>query len=330
MIDRASLLEAYKAYDCLNADVAHPIIKIFVSYIKPSFLFKSRILTPIHLGRAVETANSKDGEISKTDVRWLHQNCIGDDDVEGSLSPLNRRIGFFTGTYWAWKNYERLGSPDYFGSFGYRKFLAPSCLSRLSDYDAILPQPEKFRMTIKEHFHYWHGDDGLKMLTNIIENCFSARERTCFEEYANSSKGYFHELYILRKELFFDFCEWMYSKLLFLLERYPFMIPGIATQFSPRPIDEVAEHLKDFLGNETYTQCEQELRNKQCKSEKRDIAYVFERLTGFYLYDKIVHSGLRYLEADVINYAGLAEANSPFRLAVISKMRNRARAVNRT
>ena len=44
------LLNDYKEYDYLNTNRQTPLIKILVSYIKPSFLFKSDILTPIHLG----------------------------------------------------------------------------------------------------------------------------------------------------------------------------------------------------------------------------------------------------------------------------------------
>ena len=139
------LLNEYKKYDCLNQDKKKPLVKIFVSYIKPSFLFKSEILTPIHLGRAVEKDNSKDGKITDEDIKWLHENCIGDDDFEGNISHVNRRVGFLTGTYWAWKNYEKLGNPKYFGSFGYRRLLNPICLENLKEFDIILPPKYDFK-----------------------------------------------------------------------------------------------------------------------------------------------------------------------------------------
>ena len=58
LVNEQNLLDEYKKYDFLNKEKAK--IKILVSYIKPSFLFKSEILTPIHLGRAVEKEISKD------------------------------------------------------------------------------------------------------------------------------------------------------------------------------------------------------------------------------------------------------------------------------
>ena len=111
------LLNEYKKYDYLNSDKENPLIKILVSYIKPSYLFKSKILTPMHLGRSVATEVSKDGEVSEDDLKWLYDNCIGDDDFDGSISNVNRRVGFLTGTYWAWQNYEKLGNPEYFVLF---------------------------------------------------------------------------------------------------------------------------------------------------------------------------------------------------------------------
>lgn len=56
-MNEQELLYEYKQYDGINNN--KPLVKILVSYIKPSFLFKSEILTPIHLGRAVERDTSK-------------------------------------------------------------------------------------------------------------------------------------------------------------------------------------------------------------------------------------------------------------------------------
>ena len=95
------------------------------------------------------------------------------------------------------------------------------------------------------------------------------------------------------------------------------------------PIGKIKEHFVDFLGDDVYERCNHELCDKQCKFEKRDLAFLLERLTGFYLYDKIVRAGLRYYEAEVLNYAQCIEANSPFRMAIIDKMRSQVRTINK-
>ena len=94
-MNEQELLYEYKQYDGINNN--KPLVKILVR------------------------DTSKDGVISDEDIKWLHENCIGDDDFEGNISSVNRRVGLFTGTYWAYKNYEKLGNPVFLGSFGYRK-----------------------------------------------------------------------------------------------------------------------------------------------------------------------------------------------------------------
>jgi hypothetical protein len=255
------LLDEYKKYDYLNADKNNPLVKIFVSYIKPSFLFKSEVLTPIHLGRAVEKDNSKNGKISDEDIAWLHQNCIGDDDFEGNISNVNRRVGFLTGIYWAWKNYEKLGNPKYFGSFGYRRLLKADCLENITEFDCILPSMVDFSKTgptIKEHVSKLQGENTLIIMINTMQK-ICPNEITLFMEYLNFTKGYLYEIYILKKDLFFDFCEWIFPILFELLN------------ISPKKYA--------FIDNKTIS-----AEFVQKTNEIRDIAYIVEILTGFYCY----------------------------------------------
>ncbi|WP_270991463.1 DUF4422 domain-containing protein [Campylobacter upsaliensis] len=101
-------------------DNKNPSIKILVGYHKPAKLLKDDILTPIHLGRALATEASKDGEMSQEDFEWMCENMIGDDTGD-NISHLNRYLNELTGIYWAWKNYDKLGNPDYIGYMHYRR-----------------------------------------------------------------------------------------------------------------------------------------------------------------------------------------------------------------
>ncbi|EOH7902799.1 DUF4422 domain-containing protein, partial [Campylobacter coli] len=103
-----------------NLTTQNPSIKILIGYHKPAVLFKDEILTPIHLGRALATQASKDGEMSKEDFEWMCENMIGDDTGD-NISYLNRYFAEFSGLYWAWKNYSRLSNPDYIGFMHYRR-----------------------------------------------------------------------------------------------------------------------------------------------------------------------------------------------------------------
>ena len=70
-VDESTLLNEYKKYDFLNKKNMN--IKVLVSYIKPSFLFKSDILTPIELGCDVEQDVSK----LKSSCRFFYGNLLG-------------------------------------------------------------------------------------------------------------------------------------------------------------------------------------------------------------------------------------------------------------
>lgn len=95
-------------------------IKILVCYHKKDRLFKNDVLVPIHCGRAVAKEKHKDGKISEKDYNWLINNMIGDDTGD-NISHLNREVNETSAIYWAWKNYDKLGNPDYIGLCHYRR-----------------------------------------------------------------------------------------------------------------------------------------------------------------------------------------------------------------
>lgn len=292
----SALLDEYKKYDYVNQDKQKPLIKILVSYIKPSFLFKSEILMPVHLGRAVEKEASKDGEISDEAIQWLHENCAGDDDFEGNISAVNRRVGFLTGTYMAWKNYDKLGNPKYFGSFGYRKLFPPYFLSDLNDYDAILPNRECLsdgsgkKQFILKHSKVWY-DIMIEAL-----NFAWADDVKSFEEYFNSSNLYLYEIYVLKRDLFFDFCNWIFPILDYLLKL------DESRWIISEKEDAAILKLRQ-LSNEEYS-----TKEEYEKYKVRNIAFIIERLTGYYLYKLTLKKDIKIKHIDVIH----TELESPF------------------
>jgi len=267
------ILSEYKCADVLNENRQNPLVKIFVSYIKPSFFYKSDILTPIHLGRAVAKQFSKEGEISDEDLAVLHENCIGDDDFEGNISAFNRRVGFLTGTYKAWKNYDKIGNPEYFGSFGYRKLLPAVCLENIQKYDLILPRLTKVEPSVKEHLTRLHGDRLYKALEEVLE-VFHPDLLKEAQDYFSGQFAYSHELYVAKKEVFFDYCRWIFPIL-------------------------------EYLLNLNFDKYEQDVLNRtiikfEAKGEIRDVAYIIERITGFYFYHLTRTTNLKFKEYEAI------------------------------
>ena len=275
-MNQQELLDEYKKFDYLNKE--NSLVKIFVSYIKPEFLFKSDILTPIHLGRAVEKESSKSGEITQNDTKWLHQNCIGDDDFEGNISHLNRRIGFLTGTMKAYRNYEKLGNPKYFGSFGYRKLLDSSCLANLEDYDFILPELYTTKATVKKFLTWLHGSWLYAAMEEVMAR-LHPDELDDMRLYFNQHSAYSHEIYIFKKELFFNYCAWIFE----------FLDELLKIDFTKYPI------LKEDKDN-------YKLYYFESIGEKRDIAYIIERITGYYLYRLKNTTKLKCKEVPVVTF----------------------------
>jgi len=95
-------------------------LKICVGYHKPYFLCKSDFMCPIQGGRAVANVENKDGKCDIAAQQWLIDNTIGDDTGD-NISNLNRNFCEMTIQYWVWKNYEKIGNPDYVGFMQYRR-----------------------------------------------------------------------------------------------------------------------------------------------------------------------------------------------------------------
>jgi len=192
-------------------------IKILVAYHKKSPLFKNDIVIPIHAGRAVAKVKSKDGVISDQDFEWLMKNMIGDDTGE-NISELNRDLNEWTVLYWAWKNYDKLGNPDYIGLCHYRRFFELPVLKhkRFGDYlNKHGYSQENFDTIFKKYeFIYGHatppapqvGFDGWQKAVELSQKYHPL----LYKEYLNfrkEMKFYCNNMFIMKKEDFFNMCK---------------------------------------------------------------------------------------------------------------------------
>ena len=129
-----------------------PKVKILISYHKPAVLLKDEVLTPIHVGRALATQSSKDGSISEEDYKWMLDNMIGDDTGD-NISHLNRTLNELTAIYWAWKNYDKLGNPDYIGFMHYRRLLV------FNEYEYDKYEQTKINKAYRDIFDDFNNDN---------------------------------------------------------------------------------------------------------------------------------------------------------------------------
>ena len=222
-----------------------PSVKILVGYHKPAVLLKSDVLVPIHLGRALATEASKDGQMSQEDYQWMLDNMIGDDTGD-NISHLNRELCELTGIYWAWKNYDKLGNPDYIGFMHYRrhfnfkanqheyleknywyssyitdKYLEDAGINDqnikklLKKYDAIFPCPIKHGFSVITEFYNLATalDLNHDYFNQFIE--MSKKNNPCMkltiEKYLSNKYEIPCNMFIMKRDMFFDYAKMLFS-----------------------------------------------------------------------------------------------------------------------
>ncbi|WP_051233667.1 DUF4422 domain-containing protein [Butyrivibrio sp. NC3005] len=208
-------------------------IKIYIAYHKKCKVIRGDYLYPIQVG----AANSSEH----------FENMLRDDDGD-NISRKNRSYGEMTAQYWAWKNDDA----DYYGFFHYRRFLSFSDkkypVSRfeeveeeyLSDknikklnftkehmreiinsYDIITSFPvrlKNLRFSFKNNYKqyvaakYQHHED-IDLLLEIIKEKTPQYYKQAHRYFFDIPYGYFCNMFIMKKELFQEYCEWVFPLL---------------------------------------------------------------------------------------------------------------------
>lgn len=211
-------------------------IKLILSYHKPDVLLKDDVLTPINAGRAASRALL---DADDPNLRWLVENTLGDDTGD-NISLKNSRYNEMTSVYWAWKNYDTLGNPDYVGFMHYRRhfqfsdgphaqlevtslgtddYLAgtlgysPEKLVEIvSSCDLVYTRP-LHRESMFEHYRQNHRVEDLHLAMAILRERFPDYAAAA-DEYLAGSQAIFCNMFIMPKELFFEYAEFMFGILL--------------------------------------------------------------------------------------------------------------------
>ncbi len=209
-------------------------IKIYISYHRNCDRVRSGILTPIHVGRA----------ISDNETRALLSDMIGDDTGE-NISDFNPYYCELTAQYWVWKN----TSEDYVGFMHYRRhfvfdekcrdnenefglvdypFICNNYLEQVGLNDEtikrVVPEYDIITMTpwdvsnvgssdnydhYKSSSPYLHIED-YEMMLGILRQKYPDYAEDA-EAYGNSKFGYYTNMFILRRNLFDDYCDFLFG-----------------------------------------------------------------------------------------------------------------------
>lgn len=208
-------------------------IKLLICYHKPATLFRDEIMTPIHVGRANAKKRYAHDPDNK-DFRWMLDNMIGDDTGD-NISEKNGTYNEMTSLYWAWKNYDALGNPDYVGLMHYRRHFVwrenEHIVYNIDNFDEntyldeINYSPEKVRnmvegcdfvahigkvINVYNHYVENHRKEDLDLAVEImLEKYPEYKEIT--EEYFRGDYSNFCNMFIFNKKIFFEYCSWVFD-----------------------------------------------------------------------------------------------------------------------
>lgn len=183
-------------------------IKILVVTHKPYWMPEDKIYLPIQVGFGEELGFQRDN--------------TGD-----NIADKNKNYCELTALYWAWKNLNA----DYIGLAHYRrhfslnkkhvKHLAPvtegDVALLLEKYEVLLPKKRHYYIetTYSQYIHAHHKED-LDTAETIIKEKYPDYLQA-FNEVMGKTSGHRFNMFIMKKEVFDDYCKWLFS-ILFELE----------------------------------------------------------------------------------------------------------------
>ena len=218
-----------------------PSVKILVACHKPGTLLENGVFTPIHVGRAPARSRAEESPEARAEFAWMLKRMIGDDTGD-NISDKNARFNELTAVYWAWKNYAALGDPDYVGLAHYRrhfifeehrrpragwfedverfgenyfsevlKFSEESLARLVSRYDLIHGTPCQTDTVFNQYkTGPFHKIEDLELCLEIIKERFPDYAETA-QNYVAGNTTYFCNMFIMKKSLFFKYCEWLFA-----------------------------------------------------------------------------------------------------------------------
>jgi len=209
-------------------------IRLYLIYHKQGYLPSPRILTPIQVGVALDEREFLEGKL---------KDCDGD-----NISTKNRSYCELTAQYWAWKNdaadyygffhYRRYLSfdpkslVDHTNSqkvkrspLPYRNYKLPdeqtlnllgyteeNIKDIIGRYDIIAPLAEQMYVSVYDHYKKapFHHIEDLDLVLKIIEQKYP-EFKAAAQEYMAGTKHYFCNMFVMKRELFFNYCAWLFS-----------------------------------------------------------------------------------------------------------------------
>ena len=273
-----------------------PSFKILVCCHKKVPVIRDDLFAPVLLGSLYASKETKDA--FQADL-W---DCKGT-----NIAELHPYCAELTAIYLAWKNYEKLGNPDYIGLFHYRRFLNfgyriaesdpwrcafydfelktrlrygwnSSDVKRMCDgYDLILPESERILdpkdwispTTLEKHYKHAHYPEDFDLVLNMINILYPNYEESVAAA-KDLGKAYFCNMFIMKRELFIDYAEWLFSIILQLKDKLPLDSEKYSGQNNPQ------RRVLGFLGERLFN-----IWIQKKKLDRKIKIREIQRLTGY-------------------------------------------------
>ncbi|MBN3489996.1 DUF4422 domain-containing protein [Acholeplasma equirhinis] len=149
------------------------------------------------------------------------------DDGKDLISEKNPNYSELTALYYIWKktsydvvgliHYRRLFSNKRFSIFSYQGLKKEKIETILSSYDAILPLRPRLRVNMRTNYQRNHFIKDLDLTREIVSNMFPDYLES-FDQFLNSNRPYLYNMFIMKKELLNQYCEFLFP-ILFELEK---------------------------------------------------------------------------------------------------------------
>lgn len=175
---------------------------------------------------------------------------IGDgilrDDNGDNISHMNRFFSELTGYYWVWKNYQ---TKDWVGFCHYRRYFnffdnIPDLNSL--DCDVIVPQPIYCYPSPLEQYRACHNIKDLEMVCDIAHKKYNIPYSVMDDVLKENKMLHLFNMFIMKKELFNEYCEFMFGVLGEYLNRCNISSFDDVTKMV---IDNRNDYLKQFSPN---------------------------------------------------------------------------------
>ncbi|HOZ54440.1 MAG TPA: DUF4422 domain-containing protein [Clostridia bacterium] len=224
-------------------------IKIVVATHKKYHMPNDDMYLPIHVGKYGKKSIGYQG-----------------DDTGNNISQKNSFFCELTGIYWAWKNLNNqyIGLVHYRRHFCFRKKLKDkfkNVLKRaeanmlLEKNDVILTKKRNYYIeTVYDHYKHTLYVEPLDETRNIIQEKFPSYIKE-FDLLKKRRSAHMFNMFIMKKEIFDSYCEWMFD-ILFELENRVDTIKY--DQFHSRFYGRISELLLDVYintNNISYKEC---------------------------------------------------------------------------